>query len=143
MKAAISATLSMLYKARSPRVIVDALTARHGGRAVTRALVDKLKFPTFSTSMGKSIIDETEVYFCGIYNGKVSVLGVCEVLEQQSDLVFDLGPILSDSNTGGHTRKIEEAKLIAVHPHHVTVAGVVYRNIGIVACRSLISYSRE
>ena len=131
---AISATLSLLYQARSPIVIVDALTARHLGRDVARRLVEVLQFPTFSTSMGKSIIDETKPYFSGIYNGRVSIPGVCEVVEQQSDLVLDLGPLLADSNTGGHTRSIAEHKLIAVHPHHVSIAGVVYRNIGLVSC---------
>ncbi|EXJ57746.1 uncharacterized protein A1O5_12536 [Cladophialophora psammophila CBS 110553] len=130
---AIAATLSLLYKAKAPTVIVDALTARHSGKDVTRKLVDVLRFPTFSTSMGKSIIDETKPYFCGIYNGQVSIPGVCEVIEQQSDLVLDLGPILSDSNTGGHTRNIAEQKIIAIHPHHVIVGGTVHRNIGLVS----------
>ncbi|KIW95803.1 uncharacterized protein Z519_02867 [Cladophialophora bantiana CBS 173.52] len=135
---AIAATLSLLYKAKTPTVIVDALTARHSGKNVTRKLVDVLRFPTFSTSMGKSIIDETKPYFCGIYNGQVSIPGVCEVIEQQSDLVFDLGPILSDSNTGGHTRNIAEQKIIAIHPHHVVVGGVVHRNIGLVSFLSTL-----
>ncbi|OAL28563.1 hypothetical protein AYO22_02757 [Fonsecaea multimorphosa] len=137
-KAAISATLNLLYKAKSPAVIVDALTARHRGKDVTRKLVDLLQFPTYSTSMGKSIIDETESYFCGIYNGQVSVPEVCEVLEQKSDLVLDLGPILADSNTGGHSRKIAEHQIIAVHPHHVTIECVVYPNIGLVSFLSTL-----
>ncbi|KAK5036966.1 hypothetical protein LTR13_005346 [Exophiala sideris] len=130
-KAAISATLNLLYKAKSPTVIVDALTSRHRGKDVTRKLVDLLQFPTFSTSMGKSIIDETKPYFCGIYNGQVSTPEVCEVVEQKSDLVLDLGPLLADSNTGGHSRKITEQQTIAVHPHQVIIAGMVYRNVGL------------
>lgn len=133
-KSATSATLTLLYKATNPTVIVDSLTARHRGADVTRKLVDLLQFPTFSTSMGNGIIDETKPYFTVIYNGKVSVPGVCEVVEQKSDFVLDLGPILADSNTGGHSRSIAEEKLVEVHPHHVTVGGVKYCNIGLVSC---------
>ncbi|KAI1622713.1 thiamine diphosphate-binding protein [Exophiala viscosa] len=131
-ESAISVTLPLLYNAKAPAVIVDGLTARHLGSDVTRELVDLLQFPTYSTSIGKGIVDETKPYFCGIYNGQVSIPGVCEAVEQQSDLVLDLGPLLSDSNTGGHTRSIAEHKLIQVHPHHVSVRGVAYRNIGLV-----------
>lgn len=134
-KLALEATLSLLYKAKAPAVIVDALTSRHLGREVTRKLVDRLQFPTFSTSMGKSIIDEAKPYFCGIYNGEVSIPEVCQTLEKDSDLVFDLGPLHSDSNTGGHTRHIDVKRLIEVHPHHVVVAGTTYRSIGLVSCK--------
>ncbi len=59
------------------------------------------------------------------------------MIEQQSDLILDLGPVLSDSNTGGHTRRIAEQNMMAVHPHHVSVGGIIYRNIGLVSCRPL------
>ena len=134
IESALSATLNLLYNAKAPTVIVDGLTARHLGADVARKLVDLLQFPVYSTSIGKGIIDETQPYFCGIYNGQVSIPGVCEAVEQQSDLVLDLGPLLSDSNTGGHTRTIAEHKLIQVHPHHVTVRGIIHRNIGLVSC---------
>ncbi len=140
-KLALSATLSKLYRAKAPAVVVDALTTRHLGREVTRKLVDKLQFPTFSTSMGKSIIDETKPYFCGIYNGEVSLPDVCRTIEEESDLVFDLGPLHSDSNTGGHTRHLDGKRLIEVHPHHVNVAGITYRNIGLVSCKVSASIS--
>lgn len=135
IQTAISRAVAMLYEAKNPVVIVDALTARHQGQDIARKLVDKLQWPTFSTSMGKSIINETKSYFSGIYNGKVSIPGVCDAVEQQSDLVLDIGPILSDSNTGGHTRNIDVRKMIAIHPHQVIVAGTMYRNVGIVSCR--------
>ncbi|CZR68750.1 related to pyruvate decarboxylase [Phialocephala subalpina] len=136
--AAIAATISTIYAAKSPVVIVDALVSRHLAIDVTRELVDFLGFPTFSTSMGKSIIDETRPYFHGIYNGQVSVPDVCKVIEQDSDLVIDLGPLLSDSNTGGHTRKIAESKLITVLPNHVSIGNKTYQEVGLASFLSAL-----
>ncbi|GME52880.1 putative benzoate 4-monooxygenase cytochrome p450 [Neofusicoccum parvum] len=119
----IEAILSALYSARNPVVIVDCLVARHRAAPQARQLLDILRFPTFSTSMGKGIIDEPTPYFHGIYNGKVSHPGVAAAVEDASDLVLDLGPLLSDSNTGGHTRAIPPAKLVSLHPHGAVVRG--------------------
>ncbi|EOD44411.1 putative pyruvate decarboxylase protein [Neofusicoccum parvum UCRNP2] len=122
----IEAILSALYSARNPVVIVDCLVARHRATPQARQLLDILRFPTFSTSMGKGIIDEPTPYFHGIYNGKVSHPGVAAAVEDASDLVLDLGPLLSDSNTGGHTRAIPPAKLVSLHPHGAVVRGQAF-----------------
>lgn len=141
--AAVSAITSMIYKSITPVVIVDALVARHCAIDITRQLVDLLQFPTFSTSMGKSIIHETHSYFHGVYNGQVSSPGVCDVVEEESDLVLDLGPILSDSNTGGFTRKIPEGKMISVHPHSVVIGDSTYQHAGLASCKFSYSLMEE
>ncbi|KAH7053113.1 thiamine diphosphate-binding protein [Macrophomina phaseolina] len=119
----IETVLSELYSARSPVILVDALVSRHRATREARQLLDKFRFPTFSTPMGKSIANESAPYFHSTYNGKVSFPGVAAFVEDASDLVLDLGPILSDSNTGGHTRTIAAEKLISVHPHELVVRG--------------------
>lgn len=134
--AAVSKALSLIYAAKSPSVIVDALVARHLAADVARKLVDLLHFPTFTTSMGKSIIYETEPYFMGVYNGQVSLPGVCDVIEQESDLVIDLGPFLSDSNTGGLSRKLPEQRVIAVNTKDAVIAGIAYPHTGLRSCKS-------
>ncbi len=136
---AVSKALTLIYAAKSPSVIVDALVARHLAADVTRELVDLLHFPTFTTSMGKSIIHETVRYFKGVYNGQVSLPGVCRVIEQESDLVLDLGPFLSDSNTGGLSRKLPPERVIAVNTKDVVIAGVSYRHTGLRFCKPALS----
>ncbi|PVH73681.1 pyruvate decarboxylase, partial [Cadophora sp. DSE1049] len=129
--AAVTKALDLIYAAKSPSVIVDALVARHLAVDVARELVDLLHFPTFTTPMGKSIIHETNPYFTGVYNGQISLPDVCRVIEQESDLVIDLGPFLSDSNTGGHSRKLPAERVIAVNPKEVVISGVAYPHIGL------------
>jgi len=100
---AIERLLKTISNARNPVILVDALAARHGAKQEARLLVDALDFPTFATSMGKSIIDEDHPRFCGIYNGAVSYPGIQKAVEK-SDCIINIGPLLADSNTGGHSR---------------------------------------
>ncbi|KKY20279.1 putative benzoate 4-monooxygenase cytochrome p450 [Diplodia seriata] len=122
----IGLLLSLLYAARRPIIIVDALVARHGATQQARALLDTLRHvPAVSTPMGKGIVRESAPYFLGTYVGRLSrPPGIVAAVEQDSDLVLDLGPLHSDSNTGGHSRRIAVGcTLVEVRPHEVVVRG--------------------
>lgn len=126
----ISLILSSLYAARSPAVIVDALVSRHRATPQARALLDLLNAPTFSTPMGKSIVDGSRPYYRGTYMGRLSSPEVLAAIETAdgSDLVLDLGPMHSDSNTGGHSRRLAADKVIEVRPKEVVVRGQAFPN---------------
>lgn len=53
---------------------------------------------------------------------KVSFPGCCETLES-SDLIINIGPLLSDSNTGGFTRNIREENLVMLSHDFCTFRG--------------------
>ncbi|UPK92666.1 hypothetical protein LCI18_003601 [Fusarium solani-melongenae] len=108
---ALSMALKALQTAKNPLLLVDCLTDRHGAVREARRLADRLEFPIFATSMGKTIIDETHPLYCGVYNGEVSYPGVKAAVER-SDCILNLGPLLADSNTGGHTREIGPEQVI-------------------------------
>ena len=131
-ESAVEAIITRLQSAKSPVFIVDVLVARFQATSVARQLLDYLKIPTFTTPMGKSIVDESKNYFYGVYNGQVSSPGVAQTIEDESDLVIDLGPSLSDSNTGGHSRRIKEDKYISVAADHVRDGKQVFKNVYIV-----------
>lgn len=118
---AVEKIVQGIATARKPVVLVDCLAARHEATAETRRLVDALNFPTFATSMGKSIINETKPNFYGIYNGEVSYPGVKSAVER-SDCIINIGPLLADSNTGGHTRQISPEQVVLIEPHSCTVS---------------------
>ncbi|KIW81003.1 hypothetical protein Z517_04026 [Fonsecaea pedrosoi CBS 271.37] len=107
----VSDVLSLIKEASNPVILADVLTVRHGGRELTRELAKLTQFPCYSTPLSKGVIDETLPYYRGLYNGKVSFPGVAEGIEA-SDLVLNLGPLLSDSNTGGFTREIKDEHLV-------------------------------
>ncbi|KAJ4214946.1 Pyruvate decarboxylase 1 [Fusarium solani] len=125
---ALSIVLKTLQTSKNPLLLVDCLVDRHGAVQEVRKLADSLDLPLFSTSMGKTIIQETHPRYCGVYNGEVSYPGVKAAVER-SDCILNLGPLLADSNTGGHTREIRPEQVILVEPDSCTVFGITYRQV--------------
>ena len=123
---AISRIIRAITSSSRPVLLIDCLTSRHGAQPEARQLVEILNFPVFSTPAGKSIVDETYQHYCGVYNGEVSYPGIKQAVES-SDCILNIGPLLSDSNTGGHTREIKPEQAILIHESHCTVKPHVRR----------------
>ncbi|KAK9450308.1 thiamine diphosphate-binding protein [Limtongia smithiae] len=120
--------LESIYASTKPAILADLLARRHRSRELVMTLVNTTKFPSFSTDLAKGFVDEDSPYFVGQYNGRLSLPGVAEAVES-SDLVINIGPIISDSNTGGFTRFIEEKHLIILHPAYVSIFGEVHKGV--------------
>lgn len=65
----VEATLEAIKNALNPCILVDVLTARHGGKELAEKLVDLTRFPVYATPLGKGIVDETHPCYNGLYNG--------------------------------------------------------------------------
>jgi pyruvate decarboxylase len=83
---------------------------------------------SYTTPLGKGLIDETDATFVGCYNGNLSRAGVPESVHA-SDCVLNIGPLLSDSNTGGFTREIKDENTIMLHPSYISVKGKLYKGV--------------
>jgi len=118
----VSKVLSLVAEASNPTILADVLAIRHGGLELTKKLAEITHLPSFSTPLSKGVIDETAPYYYGLYNGKASFPGVAEAVEK-SDLVINLGPLLSDSNTGGFTRDIKDENLVRLGHDLVQLKG--------------------
>ncbi|KAL3477418.1 pyruvate decarboxylase [Aspergillus californicus] len=140
-QAALDMILEKLKKARTPSIIVDALVHRFGASDIIRQLLDQLNIPTFTTPMGKSIVDETKPYFYGVYNGKVSYPGIANTIENESDLVIDVGPCHSDSNTGGHSRNLSKSAYILIAADYVQIGHARYEKVYLLEFLSRLSHS--
>ncbi|KAK9486913.1 thiamine diphosphate-binding protein [Lipomyces starkeyi] len=120
--------LDAIYKSKSPTILVDILARRHRSRKLVMELIDKTRIPSFSTDLAKGFVDEDHPAFVGQYNGRLSLPGVAEAVER-SDVVINIGPLISDSNTGGFTRFIEDKHLIVLHPSYVEIFGVRHEGL--------------
>ncbi|EMD00375.1 hypothetical protein BAUCODRAFT_118154 [Baudoinia panamericana UAMH 10762] len=129
---AVRAALDALYTSKQPAVFVDCLVQRHQAVVEVRKLVDTLSTPTYTSNMGKGIIDETHPHYVGLYNGVCSGPGVQEAFEQ-ADRVLMIGNLPSDTNSGGFTRRIASDKALSIDTHSVTVGGKTYDNAPIKA----------
>jgi pyruvate decarboxylase len=117
---AVRRVKNAICNATNPVFLVDCLTARHQAVQEARELCELLEIPIFTTPMGKSIINEDHPRFCGVYNGSVSYPGIKSTVES-SDCVINLGPMISDSNSGGHTREIDLSQSILIEAATCTV----------------------
>jgi pyruvate decarboxylase len=133
----VRSILELIQKSSNPAILADVLAIRHGGQELTRRLVNATNFPNYSTPLSKGVIQETGPNYNGVYNGSgmgnlslmngtplnrtiVSFPGCAESLES-SDLVLNIGPLLSDSNTGGFTRNIPDNKLVMLAHDHIQI----------------------
>ena len=124
----VAKVLELIKTASNPVILADVLALRHGGRNVTRKLAELTQFPSYTTPLSKGVIEENKPYFNGVYNGKVSFPGVAEGVEG-SDLVLNIGPLVSDSNSGGFTRKINSAHLAYLGHEYCQIAGQKYDSV--------------
>ncbi len=117
--AAIKAITEALYASKNPCVFLDHLVHSHG-KPEARKLVDDLALPFYASHMGKGIIDENHACYVGLYNGGVSLPGICNAFEA-SDLVLALGWWPTDSNSAAFTRKVSPEKRIDILDDYVVV----------------------
>ncbi|KAH9843324.1 putative TPP enzyme family protein [Teratosphaeria destructans] len=120
VESAAKSILDTIHASQNPAIFVDALVQRYQASQEARELVDKLGIPTYTSNMGKGIIDETNKYYVGLYNGEPSHPGVASAFESH-DRILVLGDLPSDTNSGGFTRRIPEGKAIYINPVSVKI----------------------
>ncbi|KAM0438555.1 hypothetical protein ACHAPT_001305 [Fusarium lateritium] len=125
---AVQHIVDAVSNAKKPLLLVDGLVSRHGAVEQTRQLANLLNLPVFTAPMGKGITDETLPIWSGIYAGEVSAPGLKQYVEE-SDCIINLGPFLSDSNTGGHSRQIGAHQALMLEPESCTVFGQKYDQV--------------
>jgi len=126
---AVEAIKQTLFAAERPILFVDGIAKSYKVQETVKAIARKLRIPTYSSTMGKSVIDETEDYFVGVYQGIISDPHVLEHFES-SDCVFLIGEVSCDTNSGGFTRKFP-ANSIRVDPYEVSAKGETFSNLHI------------
>ncbi|ODQ63844.1 hypothetical protein NADFUDRAFT_47659 [Nadsonia fulvescens var. elongata DSM 6958] len=120
--------LRLIIAAKQPAILADTLAERHRAADDVKQLVELTQFWAFSTVLGKGIVDETSPQYVGCFNGAGSLTGIAEFFAS-ADLVLHIGPLLSDSNTGGWTLNIAEKHCILLHPNYISILGKVYHGV--------------
>jgi pyruvate decarboxylase len=75
----------------------------------------------FVTPLSKSHVDETSISFAGLYNGKLTPNISVKRQIEESDAVIHIGPLLSDSNTGGWSQNLRPSNLISLGHDRIQV----------------------
>lgn len=124
----IETALEMISKAERPIMLVDACASRHDCVKETNEMAQKTQWPVFVTPMGKSVFDEHNPRFGGVYVGSLSDPDVSEIVEN-SDLIFSVGGLLSDFNTGSFSYHYNTRNIVEFHSDHTKIRSAAYPNI--------------
>lgn len=117
---AVAETVAMLANADRPLILGGVEVHRFGLREPFEALVAHAGYPVATALMGKSLIDETNPHFIGVYLGALSEDHVRETVEA-ADCVLNLGAFMSDIDLGIYTAKIAPERLIHASAEKVTI----------------------
>jgi indolepyruvate decarboxylase len=95
LQAAVMAAYQMVAAAANPVFLFGVELQRFDLQADTQRLVDLTRIPFTTTSLGKTVLDETQPLFAGTYAGPASP-PLTNSLVTHSDCVIALGAIITD-----------------------------------------------
>ncbi|MFG2948293.1 alpha-keto acid decarboxylase family protein [Streptomyces adustus] len=128
LKAAVQAITDMLGGARSACILPGILTARSGLAPELQKFIDATGM-SFATMMAdKSVLDEDQPAYVGMYDGKLMNEEVRRFVEG-NDVVVMVGALMHDFNSGAFTANIDPTRTIDIRHHHVSVDGMTYQSV--------------
>ena len=128
LKQAVKSIEKIVNASKKPVILADYIVERYGLKDEFESLVNKVKFPTTTLLMGKSLIDETNESFIGSNLGSLSAEGNQSIMAE-SDCVLTFGTLFSDLNTAGFSIMPDERFKIDIQADYVVVDGKKYNNI--------------
>ena len=126
----VDAIAAKVESATQACVLPGILVARLGGRAALQAVVDASGLPFATMFMDKSVLDEQQSAYVGMYDGKLMNEDVRTYVES-CDLVLAIGTLMTDFNTGAFTSRLDPGRTIVVSHHHTRIADKTYGSVEI------------
>ena len=128
LAACATAVLSRLSQAVSPLLLVGVEIRRYGIEHKVAQLAQLLNIPVATTFMGRGLLAETDVPLLGTYLGAAGPQALSVAVEQ-SDALFMLGVIVSDTNFGVSGDKVNLHGAILAFDGAVTMDYQVYPGV--------------
>src|SRR3984893_3881457 len=125
---AVTAIVDALDAAGTACVLPGMLAARAGLRDSLQAFVDASGLP-YATMFGdKSVLDERQASYIGMYDVTLMDEDVRAFVES-CDQVLCIGTMMTDFNTGAFTAALDEARTITVGLHRTQVGSTAFPNV--------------
>jgi indolepyruvate decarboxylase len=122
LKRVIETIASTLEGAKAACILPGFLVARAGLQGLMQTIVHASGLPFATMFLDKSVLDENQPSYIGMYAGRLMNEDVREFVES-CDVVLAVGTLLTDLNTGAFTARLDPARLISIGHHHVTLQG--------------------
>lgn len=128
LEEAVSAIVRKITDARTACILPGIFVDCYGFRDLTTAVVNASGLPYVTMAMDKSVLDETNPLFLGLYNGQLIYPEISDFVESR-DCVLAIGTVPSDFNTGGFTARLDKSRTINVMLHDVHIGYADYDNV--------------
>ncbi|HXX77525.1 MAG TPA: thiamine pyrophosphate-binding protein [Ktedonobacteraceae bacterium] len=128
LQSVTDAIVAALQGAHTTCVLPGVLVVRAGLRDALQSFVDACGLPFATMLMDKSVLEEQHPSFIGMYDGKLMDESVRAFVES-SDLVLNIGAMMTDMSTGGFTAHLDPEKTINISHHLTQVGSKVYPNV--------------
>lgn len=128
LKNIIPLILNKLINSQQPCILAGSMSLRLGVANTLQTIIEKTKIPYTTLFMDKSVLDETNTQYIGMYTGQILTPQVTSFVES-SDCVINIGTILSDFNSGCYTSNIKIENIIHIMEDKVIIEGQCYNNI--------------
>lgn len=128
LAAAIEDAVKMIGDAKQPVIIADVELHRFGLTDLAVKLADKLNIPIASTLLSKSIINEQNPHYLGVYSGGLSPESVRDYVES-SDCVLMLGAFITDVFLGMNTAKLERKRTVLATSEKIRLGPRAYDDV--------------
>ncbi|KAK2025733.1 thiamine pyrophosphate enzyme [Colletotrichum zoysiae] len=127
-QAALAAVLERIRKAKQPMILVDGEVRHLGIVKEVNQLVKATGWPTWTSSFGKSLVNETLPNVHGVYSGKFAEQVVRDFVNS-ADLVLCFGPHFSSTNTSAFSSIPKTDVSVLFHDKQVKVADQIFRDL--------------
>jgi indolepyruvate decarboxylase len=128
LAAAANAIVARLGAAKTACVLPGVLAARAGLRPELQALIDGSGLPFATMFMDKTVLDEQQASYIGMYDGALMSPLVREFVEG-CDEVLAIGTLMSDFNSGAFTACLDPDRTMTIGHHRTQVGGKTYQSV--------------
>jgi indolepyruvate decarboxylase len=128
LEACAQEILERLAQARRPVLMVGVEVRRFGLEGRVARLARTLAIPVVTSFLGRGLLTDADAPLAGTYLGLAGDAQICALVED-SDGLFLLGEILSDTNFGVSRRRIDLRRTIQAMDTRVTISYHTYPDI--------------
>ncbi|MCH2036999.1 MAG: thiamine pyrophosphate-dependent enzyme [Rickettsiales bacterium] len=125
---ALKETAECINKAKKPVILAGVELHRHGLTDIALNIARNFNIPIASTLLSKSVINETDPLYIGVYSGALSE-PKCQSYVDSSDCVIMLGTFITDVFLGLYTSKLTRKKSILATTEEVRVGFHNYNHV--------------
>ncbi|MDQ1251623.1 MAG: indolepyruvate decarboxylase [Euryarchaeota archaeon] len=131
LEVVVSTIVEKLSNAKNACIVPGIIVERFRLKELTTDIVNASGLPYVTLESDKSVIDEANTSYLGLYSGQLINPEIREFVES-CDCILAIGAILSDYNTGMFTAKLDRSLIINIMPFEVQIGDAGYHHVKMV-----------